>query len=608
MRMPLRVHDISIKHKMMFSYGLLVLLSIVALGAAFYSSMQKYVYEQASESYRQTLSQVVLNTEYKLNNYDQLLNQFVSDSKFVGAVSFSYTSPGDYSYAYLNTISRYFEVGKQDNSIESIILYKNNPTLPESGDVLIDIDYILRTAWYQKYFAHMEKYTINDYIALSKRKFWIVTDEVNKPDYRLSGEKSDLPGEKRVAIIKPVIYNFEKLSGVFELFVRYDRIFGDFAATGTGPDDYMLVANDKWQNVYASLTDGESDRHGLTAALAEKTAAQVDGQASGKFRIKMGGADKMVLYERGGDSGWLYVRVLSYDRLFAGAKTVRQFTIVVGALCLLISLLLALALARMIARRLSVLSGHMKSVEDLTLDVKVDIDGRDEIGALARSYNRMIRKIRELVEQLTASQQTQRESELKALQTQINPHFLYNTLATINWMAMGGQHDKIIGMVNHLATFYRLSLNKGLPLLVVREEIRHLQAYTEIQKIRLEERINFIYEVEAGIESCMTLKLILQPFVENAILHGAEQKAGTTAIAIRARRVEDELVFVIEDDGIGMPAPPAADLFPFGNGYGIRNVHERIRLHYGQAYGVSIESAEGSGTKVTIRIPAVSDE
>ncbi|CAI6081218.1 cache domain-containing sensor histidine kinase [Cohnella sp. JJ-181] len=607
MRVPLRVHDISIKHKMMFCYGLLVLLSILALGAAFYSSMQKYVYEQASESYRQTLSQVVLNTEYKLNNYDQLLNQFVSDTKFVGAVSFEYTSPGDYSYAFLNTISRIFEVGKQDDSLEALILYKNNPTLPESGDVLIDIDYILHTEWYNEYFSHMENYTINDYIALSKRKYWIVTDEINKPDYRLAGEKSETQGVKRVAIIKPVIYGYEKLTGVFELFVRYDRVFGDFAAAGAGPDDYMLVANDKMRTVYASGGGGLPVPDALTAALTEKTALD-EGKAAGKFSMKLDGADKMVLYERGGGSGWLYVRILSYDRLFAGARTVRQFTVVVGAACLLISLLLALALARMIARRLSVLSGQMKSVEDLTLDVKVDIDGRDEIGALARSYNRMIRKIRELVDQLTASQQTQRESELKALQTQINPHFLYNTLATINWMAMDGQNDKIMGMVNHLATFYRLSLNKGLPLLAVREEIRHLRAYTEIQKIRLEERIDVTYEVEADIESYLTLKLILQPFVENAILHGAERKAGTTAIAIRARRTGDDLVFEVEDDGVGMAAPPMADLFPFGNGYGIRNVHERIRLHYGPAYGVTVQSAEGMGTKVTISIPVVRDE
>jgi two-component system sensor histidine kinase YesM len=597
----LRIHDISIKHKMMFCYGLLVLVSILVLGAVFYSTMQKYIYEQASESYRQTLAQVVLNAEYKLNNYDRTLNQFVTDMPFVGAVSYPYKSPGDYSYAFLNTISKIFEVPKKDDSISQLILYKDNPTIPESGNSFIDISYAKEASWYPRFFQNTESYTINDYIALSKKKMWIVTDEINQPDYGLAGEKLATTEGLYVGIIKPVIYNHEKITGIFELVLNYSSIFGDLIAPGSLPGDHIIVADDQMGILYSSYEKEVSLQSKLPAALS----SQIGSDPSGKFAMVQDGIQSMVLYQRGSDSNWLFLRVIPVDQLFAGAKAIRQLTITVAAVCLLVSLLLALMLARMIARRLSVFTEQMGRVENLELDIHVDIDGRDEIGAVARSYNRMLRKIRELVDQLTISQQTQKESELKALQTQINPHFLYNTLATIKWMAMDGQNQKTMGMVDHLATFYRLSLNKGLPLLAVRDEILHLQAYTEIQKIRLEERIDVVYEIEPGIGHYMTLKLILQPFVENAILHGAEKRKGTTTIVIRAYRRGEKMQFEVEDDGVGMSAPARAEHFSVEGGYGIRNVHERVRLQYGPEYGVFLQSKPGQGTKVTVVIPLV---
>jgi len=175
-------------------------------------------------------------------------------------------------------------------------------------------------------------------------------------------------------------------------------------------------------------------------------------------------------------------------------------------------------------------------------------------------------------------------------------------------MAADNESHKISSMVENLALFYRLSLNKGQEFLRIREEIMHVKAYLEIQQIRLDERIAVHYDIEDAILPYLTLKLILQPFVENSILHGAEYKAGTTKIEIKGYNSDaDSVIFEIIDDGVGMEAPPAG-LYANKGGYGIHNVHEKIQLQYGPRYGVTVFSKPGVGTKVMVRIPIVSDE
>lgn len=313
--------------------------------------------------------------------------------------------------------------------------------------------------------------------------------------------------------------------------------------------------------------------------------------------------NRLLLFDKGSNSGWTYVREVPMQSLFSSAKAVREFTIIITVISITISFFIAFVLARMLTRRISILSNKIEQVENLSLDGNAIIDGRDEIGALYKSYNRMLRRIKELVEQLKVSQQQQKESEVKALQAQINPHFLYNTLATINWMAIDKQNDKIISMVDNLSIFYRMSLNKGREFLTVSEEIEQVMAYTEIQKIRLGNRITVVYDIEESIKSCSTLKLILQPFVENAILHGMGHRRETMTIRIGGYSEGETIVFEIEDDGIGMASQSAPEQYRNYGGYGIYNVHQKIQLQYGSEFGVELISSVGKGSKVTILIP-----
>ena len=247
----------------------------------------------------------------------------------------------------------------------------------------------------------------------------------------------------------------------------------------------------------------------------------------------------------------------------------------------------------------------------------------DEITELGMSFNIMIEKIRDLVEAKTREQENLKKAELRALQAQINPHFLYNTLDTIIWMAEARRTDQVVEIVRALSSFFRLSLSKGRDWITVAEEIERTRSYLIIQKMRYRDILDYRIEVEEGALDNSILKLILQPLVENALYHGIKNKRQGGMITVRVRQPrEDEVLLEVEDNGAGIPADKLAKIQALllddtaetwtgawqENGFGLENVHKRVKLYYGQLYGLSLRSEAGVGTCVTVLIPARREE
>jgi len=206
----------------------------------------------------------------------------------------------------------------------------------------------------------------------------------------------------------------------------------------------------------------------------------------------------------------------------------------------------------------------------------------------------------ELREHLLSSQLKEREAELLLLQSQINPHFLYNTLDSLYCMAVIHDADDMADMVDALSKTFRLSLNNGNKLILVKDELEHVKSYMKVQNYRFGEKYSLCIHMGEQVENCYVLKFILQPFVENAMYHGLEPKMGKGTILVTGKKQEQDLIFTVEDDGVGI-----SDLSLLEHGYGVRNVRERIQLYYGDGYGLQFESSPGQGTKVTIKISAV---
>ena len=290
--------------------------------------------------------------------------------------------------------------------------------------------------------------------------------------------------------------------------------------------------------------------------------------------------------------------------------SVSSFVLIFG-----LTLFLSYQIPKSITRPLQKLTEVTEQVAEGNLSVRSDVQTGDEVGVLSDSLNTMIDKINGLLEQVTKEQVRLRKAEFELLQSQINPHFLYNTLDAIIWLAEAGEQKKVVSMVRSLSEFFRTSLNRGKDIIPVKEEVLHVRSYLEIQQVRYQDILNYEIDMPEELGRYMIPKITIQPLVENALYHGIKNKRGSGNIHIRGIRQDNLLVIEIEDDGIGISKER---LWQVNDGiqkkmltgkdiYGLYNVNERIRLNFGEEYGINIESTYGEGTVVRIKLPCLEE-
>jgi two-component system sensor histidine kinase YesM len=307
---------------------------------------------------------------------------------------------------------------------------------------------------------------------------------------------------------------------------------------------------------------------------------------------------------------------LQYDRMRVSFLRWEIFSIglIVGAVGF--SVLAAWGLSKSIYTPIKKLHDVTTTITKNDLQALMTNDNVDEITELGMSFNIMIGKIRELLDSKIKEQQNLKKAELRVLQAQINPHFLYNTLDTIIWMAEGKKNDQVIEIVSALSSFFRISLSKGKDWITIGEEIERTNSYLTIQKMRYRDILDYDIQMDESVANYTILKLILQPLVENALYHGIKNKRQGGTIVIRAKpKNESEVQLEVVDNGIGFTPEKLAQLqeeladdsgdIKLESGFGIGNVNKRIRLYYGKPYGLTVKSEYHTGTCVTLVIPAI---
>ena len=253
-----------------------------------------------------------------------------------------------------------------------------------------------------------------------------------------------------------------------------------------------------------------------------------------------------------------------------------------------------------------------KQIAGGDFSTRVAIEGKDEIATLAESVNDMSEHLEELVRQIKEDERKMRYAELRLLQEQINPHFLYNTLDTIVWLVEGNDSEKAVNMVVSLSEFFRIVLSKGKEIITIKEEEQHIRSYLEIQQVRYQDILDYDIQIEPEIYPYEILKLTLQPLVENALYHGIKTKRAKGMILVTGKMEDDKIYFDVKDNGVGMNKAELASLRSkilkpckeTDSGFGLANVNERIRMNFGLEYGITIHSKQGEGTLVQVVIPA----
>lgn len=334
----------------------------------------------------------------------------------------------------------------------------------------------------------------------------------------------------------------------------------------------------------------------------------------GSYIDHSNGAERLITIKTVNKIGWKIVGVSYMDEVVTTRKELSSYFIWLLVLIIPSILLISAYMSARISQPIKRLERSMKLVEQGDFDISLQVKGAYEVEQLSKRFNIMLSRIRQLMDQIIYEQEAKRKSELDVLQAQINPHFLYNTLNSVIRMVGVGKTEEVITTISSLSKFFRISLSRGKNVITVQEELEHVRNYLIIQKIRYKNR--FDYEIAAEEEAlhCKCLKLILQPLVENAIYHGIEMMADKGEIRITASVVGDKVLFEVRDNGLGIPPQQLEQILlghtrsENGSGVGVKNVHERIRLYYGEGYGLEFESQLEEGTTVKVWIARVADE
>ncbi len=317
---------------------------------------------------------------------------------------------------------------------------------------------------------------------------------------------------------------------------------------------------------------------------------------------------------------YIYYQTQSMNEVTEGLnQQIQSFIIACGILVVVLAALTVFVtyfITSGILRPVKVLYETMRKVSAGNLSARAEVHSGDEIEILAQGFNDMAENMQSLIGKIKEDEQKMRRADLRLLQEQINPHFLYNTLDTIVWLVEGNKTEEAVNMVVTLSDFFRLVLSKGKEFITLREEKQHISSYLEIQEVRYRDILEYDISIDPSLYNYQILKLTLQPLVENALYHGIKYKRAKGYIHIAGRKEGEVLYLTVSDNGVGMDEESLAQLrreigrpcSETGKGFGLANVNERIHMYFGAEYGMKIDSQKGKGTRVELTIPAVRAE
>ena len=557
-------NGIKLRYKLAIFYSLFCFLPVMLLFWLSFLQMRSIIDDKGKMNLQSYLQQSVSSMDRTLDGYNSLSDYIAFDRTLAEVFSMEYGTPYE-QYEQLTQkvdpilrTASYFHGGMQQ-----ITIYTDNGMVKHDTTVA-PVSEIEETDWYQKTLEHPG---LNWFVNYQEKTLF-------------SARKLAFSGAREGV-------------NILYMDVDYQKLFTPYAETLISECGLYITDQDGKLVFEESRFSGKNQNYDLTYS---EFLEQRD----------RGSTDYIILCEQSNTTGWT---VWLYQPVGLAGEAMRPIGVMAGVtilICIFAAVLAYFITSGMVSSRIERLTHFMQEVQEGSMDMQMESDDRDEIGMLYRGFGSMMKRIRTLINEVYLSKITQKEAELKALQAQINPHFLYNTLSLINWKALAAGEEDISRMTLALSTFYRTALNRGRNVLQVETELSNTRAYLEIQSMLHDG--DFDYEIEAQTEilQCESLNLILQPLVENAIHHGIEEKTdGRGKITVRGWKEDNCVWFMVEDNGVGMEQEVADKILTMeSKGYGVRNVDERIRLCYGEKYAMKVESVVGKGTKMTIHFPA----
>ena len=572
----------SLRAELMVNIGLIIIVTVILIGATSYYMTKKTVELRVSESTVETLKQIDKNMAMVFGSAEDLSLYTISDQNIR-------------NFCKMNTE----QLSKNENLLfslnESYANLTNTKSFILSVNVYGEGGFNFETAG-QSYAEDKEKLQHYEQSIPTNGNYVLIP--TYKRNYSIWGNKYVISLYRQLNDIN----NLSRRLGIIRIDLDERELNKTYKDIKLGETGYVFITNKEGDILSHSDVSHLSENIRYVEPFSEAFKGD-----TGYYRKTFKKNDMLITYYTSTNQNLMFISIVPFKELTKELNTSLVITILISLIAGVFAFLILTIVAVRITNPVKKMTKLMKSVENGNLNVVINTDRNDEIGVLGKSFNSMTAKLKTLIDEVYKEQIARKEAELKVLQAQINPHFLYNTLDVIYWTSRLEKAPKTGELVNALSKLFKLGLNKGSEITTVKNEVEHVQSYLTIQKYRYEESPVFIIEMDSQIYEYNTIKLILQPFVENALLHGISSMEKGGIIQILGTENGDDIQFEIIDNGIGMNEERVQEIlaedFEGKKGYGVNNVDKRIKLYYGEKYGVVIKSSEGTGTRVIITIP-----
>lgn len=564
------------------SFTILSVCCMCLLGVMLYQQFTRKAENLTVENSRQLLNQTTINLEDYLRNMRR-----ISDAMYYTVIK--NTDIGSESLE--DSMNLLYEANK--DKLVSVACYTNDGKLTEASPIATEkpgVD-VKSQKWFQDAAGELENFHFstphvqNLFDDPSYRYYWVVS---------LS---------RTVELTR----NGNSMLGVLLVDMNYSSI-----------EQLLEKANTdtSGEYVYLMAPDGEIIYHPkqnlIHMGLYEENNTEAAGYEDTTVKENFHGEKRLVTVKTISYTGWKLISVVPMKSFSMGMTGMRNLVVLLVALTVLAVVILNQMVSARISKPLRRLNDSVKEWEAGNMTPDIYIGGSMEVEHLGKTLRSTVAQIRQLMDDIVVEQEEKRKSELDALQSQINPHFLYNTLDSIVWMITGERYDDAVFMITQLASLFRISLSKGKTVIKIEDEVKHARNYMNIQKIRYKNSFEVDFQIEEDILDGCIVKLVLQPLLENAIYYGMEFMDGEGEIHVRGYRKDKDVYLEVEDNGLGMPEEEAAELLngkerphKHGSGVGLVNVHSRLKLRFGEAYGLVIHSCPDEGMMVQIHIPYI---
>jgi two-component system sensor histidine kinase YesM len=573
----------SIQSVIFATVAVLVLSAVVIVTGVSMKFTNTSIFENSSEYTHTIIQQMNQNIDSYID-YMENIAYLISSNEDVQDYLFDEKIDNEGRYRILNQLQTILDSRSDIRNVG--IISKNGRMLINDGSKSVNQDLDLNTQeWYA---TALEKpngpILTSSHVQhiISGERPWVITLSRGIRDRSGSGEKE----------------------GVFFIDLNYSAISGLCDQSTVGTKGYAFILDAKGNIVY------HPQQQQLYNELQTENISLIMDTDEDTVLTGTGNDGKLYSISRSEKTGWTVVDCTNVKELLSKSRQAQSVYVLTAIILVIVALLFSRFMARSITLPIQKLRDSMKKVQEGDFSVSdVVVDSKNEIGSLTKSFDVMTHRIHELMEQNVHEQEEKRKSELKALQSQINPHFLYNTLDSIIWMAEGKKNEEVVLMTASLARLLRQSISNEDEVVPIANEVEYARGYLTIQKMRYKDKLEFQIEVDSSILYIPLIKLVLQPIIENAIYHGLKYKESKGLLIVKGFMKDGNAVLQVIDDGVGMDEETLAHIYDkhkvnyHSNGVGVYNVQKRLKLYYGEDYGITYTSELGKGTTATITIP-----